>query len=418
MKTKEFIYWWDTDTHYLGTVKWLAGVNLDIVGELGQQAKSATQLLAKDRIAVALRTLCRLRSSFMRGHITEEDILKKIDVAAKESHGLFQPSHKYSDAASALEEAIYFICPKLTERFPPHTNSEMIRMIFTPWPSKTRPVIPDNPKWKGGSACLTAGMVTAKDDAQFLSSVGCARWNNWPERTLGLREEGFGTADTNIVVDGENIRPGMLYAWIDEMLMKSAERGDGDVTQNIWFDIVCNEETSQVFDFILNDFGLPGEVHIDHQFIAGKSTVDFKMFSQIYRAHYQEGINEFVILSSDSDFWNLPTDLPDVRFRFVVDLSRRSGHAWSQVPIEFRKAFDFLDTSLADHNNFVFRVNYLACKGTGADPSVIVDQNKWDDWVDATWGYPIHRGRAAEYARVRAARYHRVSFRKEGVKNG
>lgn len=415
MKTNEFIYWWDTDTHFLGVVKYLTGVDTAIIWEHGRQAKSATQLLRRDTAAVSLRTLCQLRAKLRLGHVSSDIAIEKLKEASEASSNLFGLSPQYTDATKLLEAAIYYVCPKVIKWFPPCTSVEMVRTIFSVWPDNTRQLVCDSPSWVGGSACLTEGMIDATTDAELFTGTALRRWVDWPFNTLRMRNEGFGEQEVNVVVDGENVTPGNFYIWANEMISRSCSEEGADGLANVWFDVVCNKETVQIFDFILDDLGLPGEVHTDHRVLDDKSTVDFKMYSYVFGAYYREGIRNFILVSSDSDFWALPSELPDARFRFVVDIAHRPGYAWKCMPNTLKRRFEQMDTSLAAHNNFAFRVNYLVCCGLHVNSQVIVDSELWDKWVNNAWGYTISHSRAAAFARQRVARIRRLSLARRGV---
>lgn len=69
--------------------------------------------------------------------------------------------------------------------------------------------------------------------------------------------------------------------------------------------------TTIVWDYIETLIDIPVE-HIETKRITDmKSLVDIQMAVGVSAAHYRDGVDSFILCSSDSDFWELTKDLPD-----------------------------------------------------------------------------------------------------------
>ena len=50
-----------------------------------------------------------------------------------------------------------------------------------------------------------------------------------------------------------------------------------------------------------------------------KSLVDIKLTALACKEHYQNEVNSFVIVSSDSDYWGLISSMPDAGFLVMIE---------------------------------------------------------------------------------------------------
>lgn len=65
------------------------------------------------------------------------------------------------------------------------------------------------------------------------------------------------------------------------------------------------------------------EIPVEHILIdrvtERKSLVDIVMTAGVCQSHYAEGIDSFILVSSDSDFWGLITSLPNAKFLVMYE---------------------------------------------------------------------------------------------------
>lgn len=64
-----------------------------------------------------------------------------------------------------------------------------------------------------------------------------------------------------------------------------------------------------------------------------KSLVDIKLTARACQEHYQNHVDSFIIVSSDSDYWGLISSLPEARFLVMVEREKCS-HAMKQALAE------------------------------------------------------------------------------------
>lgn len=114
------------------------------------------------------------------------------------------------------------------------------------------------------------------------------------------------------VVDCENSDPYKLYATLKNL--------DSQYLQKISSILLFDDEHSASAWRILNSFT---DIPIEHMMIdrvkQDKSLVDVKLITRTCKEHYQNSVDSFVLVSSDSDFWGLISALPDARFLVMIE---------------------------------------------------------------------------------------------------
>ena len=74
---------------------------------------------------------------------------------------------------------------------------------------------------------------------------------------------------------------------------------------------------------ILEDFTeIPIEYILIERLKDNKSLVDIRLTASASREHYRDGVNDFILVSSDSDYWGLITELPEANFLVMVEYSK------------------------------------------------------------------------------------------------
>lgn len=74
-----------------------------------------------------------------------------------------------------------------------------------------------------------------------------------------------------------------------------------------------------------------------------KSLVDIKMTAGVCTEHYRNGIDSFILCSSDSDFWGLISSLPDTRFLVLYEYGK-----CGKATIQALKEHDILHCAMDD----------------------------------------------------------------------
>lgn len=126
-----------------------------------------------------------------------------------------------------------------------------------------------------------------------------------------------------IAVDCENSDPYKMCATLTNL--------DEVYTSKISKIILIDDINASSAWKILEDFtNIPIEYRLIERLLKGKSLVDITLSSIVCKEHYQNGVDSVILFSSDSDYWGLSSNLPEVSFYVMVE----SG----SVSPEYKKA--------------------------------------------------------------------------------
>ena len=114
------------------------------------------------------------------------------------------------------------------------------------------------------------------------------------------------------VVDCENSDPYRLCATLrnldDQYLQK--------ITKIILFDDINTASAWSILDTFTN---IPIEHILIERLKESKSLVDIKLTAGTCKEYYQNNVDSFVIVSSDSDYWGLISSIPEANFLVMVE---------------------------------------------------------------------------------------------------
>ncbi len=121
-----------------------------------------------------------------------------------------------------------------------------------------------------------------------------------------------------VVVDCENSDPYKLYAVLNNLDQKALI---SKINKIILYDDI---HTASAWK-ILEQFT---EIPIEHTMIErikeNKSLVDIRLTSGTCREYYENKIDSFILVSSDSDYWGLISSMPQMRFLVMVEYEKCS----------------------------------------------------------------------------------------------
>ena len=89
-----------------------------------------------------------------------------------------------------------------------------------------------------------------------------------------------------------------------------------------------------------------------------KSLVDIKMTAGVCRAFYEENIQSFILLSSDSDFWGLISSLPEANFIVMIEYDKCGANikrVLKENSIYYCSIDDFCSGNIEDIKNLALR---------------------------------------------------------------
>ena len=117
---------------------------------------------------------------------------------------------------------------------------------------------------------------------------------------------------TVIVVDCENSDPYKLCATLRNLDREIMQK----ITTILLFDDI---HTVTVWQILESYTDIPVEHIMNERIKQNKSLVDIKLTARACQEHYQNHVDSFVIVSSDSDYWGLISSLPDADFLVMIE---------------------------------------------------------------------------------------------------
>lgn len=115
-----------------------------------------------------------------------------------------------------------------------------------------------------------------------------------------------------VVVDCENSDPYKLCATLKNLDYQYISK----ISQIILFDDV---HTATAWGILEQHTNLPVEHILIERVKENKSLVDITLTARASKEHYQNGVDSFIIVSSDSDYWGLISVLDGARFLVMVE---------------------------------------------------------------------------------------------------
>ena len=177
----------------------------------------------------------------------------------------------------------------------------------------------------------------------------------------------------DVVVDCENSDPFKLCAVLRNIRTISGEHF-AKINKIILFD---DPHTIEAWKFLQNYIKIPVEHEIVERVNDYKSLVDIRMTAGTCKEHYQNHIDGFLLVSSDSDFWGLISSLPTAGF-FVLIERQKTGvalkDALSTAAIPYCFIDDFTD-NIRDIKVAVLvsEVNIFLCERTKINVYSMID---------------------------------------------
>ena len=115
-----------------------------------------------------------------------------------------------------------------------------------------------------------------------------------------------------MAVDCENADPFKVCAAVKGLPEKYAKK----VSKIILFD---DNKTSPVWRKLQNFLDIPVEHITVERIVKFKSLVDTTLTATVSKEHYLNGVDAFILVSSDSDYWGLISTLTDAKFLVMVE---------------------------------------------------------------------------------------------------
>lgn len=120
----------------------------------------------------------------------------------------------------------------------------------------------------------------------------------------------------DIVVDCENANPYKLYAMFSSL--------SDDVLEKIHKVVLYNDVHASTAWKLLNQFVTGIEHRMINRVKEDKSLVDISLCVGTCREHYEQNVDAFILVSSDSDYWGMIQGMPQCQFLVVVEMGHTS----------------------------------------------------------------------------------------------
>lgn len=126
-----------------------------------------------------------------------------------------------------------------------------------------------------------------------------------------------GADNAAVVVDCENVNPYHLYAALYDLEDKIL----GTVRKIILYNDV---NTTVAWNFIGEKLSIPVEHIMTERVLEKKSLLDISLTAGTCREFFQNNIDSFILVSSDSDYWGLISAIPEARFLVLMERAQCS----------------------------------------------------------------------------------------------
>ena len=118
-----------------------------------------------------------------------------------------------------------------------------------------------------------------------------------------------------LVVDCENSDVYKMYSVLKNLNQDEIEK----IHKIMLFD---DSHTTNGWDYINKFIKVPVD-HIEVERVTDrKSLVDIKVTAEVCREYYKKDVTSFILLSSDSDYWGLISSLPDAQFLVMIEYEK------------------------------------------------------------------------------------------------
>ena len=118
--------------------------------------------------------------------------------------------------------------------------------------------------------------------------------------------------NTVLVVDCENSDPYKFCAALRNLDREIIKK----ISRIILFDDVHTTDTWSILESYIR---IPVEYLLIERIKQDKSLVDIRLTTRVCKEHWQNQVNAFVLVSSDSDYWGLISALPEADFLVMIE---------------------------------------------------------------------------------------------------
>lgn len=154
---------------------------------------------------------------------------------------------------------------------------------------------------------------------------------------------------TIIAVDCENSDVYKLYA-----VLKNLDEDELDKIEKIY--LYDDHHTTKGWSWLSKFTNIPVEHLVIDRVNDRKSLVDVMMTAGVCRSYYEDGVDSFILVSSDSDFWGLIASLPNAHFLVMYEYAKCGyaiKNALSEHDIYYCSIDDFCSANVEEFKRTV-----------------------------------------------------------------
>lgn len=334
------------------TVSYLIGVKkIHLENNYREECGEILDSLSEDRDATAIRYLCKLRTAMLQKFKKTDQALqfelKNIDTLewfdADEIHTLEEWGIPVLHANYRADRYMIDFCRLISENidkcsklFYDWVNWSYIRELFVvPKYAKPGVLKREFSKYMDNFTLYPFNMYIywqpedqgniLYNDGKFLSIIYAQHKDVFTDRskyrdahdeiTSNIYQFIDGSARTAIAVDCENSDVFKLYSVLNRMNKDELEK----IEKITLYD---DPHTTPGWDY-LEEFTPIPVVHKEIERVTDrKSLVDVALAMDVSKDYYNEGISSFIIVSSDSDYWQVISSLPQAKFLVMYEYDK------------------------------------------------------------------------------------------------
>ena len=335
------------------TVAYLIGVDSNFLTRDYPECNDLYTELYNNKQATTIRYLCRLRTALLRNfkrtdeemrynlkNLNSLDWYEEEEIKTLEKWGL-----QIIQANSRSEVYLTLFCKLIDENIdsckklmPDWVDWSYIRELFVVPKYTSKNVMKSEfEKFRGNMVLYPYSMYVywqpfdckgmLLDDKLFLKSLYSLHNDDFSDKSKYIEVSSVTTKDINnyiqngnrvvIAVDCENTDVYKLYSFVKSLDKNIASK----IEKIILYD---DENTVETWKMLSEHIGIPTEYTVVERILEAKSLVDIKMTTGICQSHFKDGIDSFILVSSDSDYWGMISSLPDANFMVVYESSKVS----------------------------------------------------------------------------------------------
>ncbi len=333
-------------TSLVSTMAYLVGVRRGLIDKPGQDTRLLESLAGNDD-AIIMRSLCNIRSNLMlyfsRTEREMRNELKNLDrqstysedinILYSKNVNIIKANYTVNKYLADINLLINNRLEKIRPLFPEWVNWEYIKDLFVmPKGQNENAIKAESTKFQQNQGYYPfkryihwipedEGNILYTDK-KFINIIyrqhndyfeDPSKFQDAGEEVKGNIYDFIRDAQTvMIMVDCENSDPYKLAATLTQL-------DEGEIAKIKKIVLFDDEHTTRAWSYLKPLTKIDVEHHTVERINNYKSLVDGKMMLAIQKAFLKEEADSFILLSSDSDYWAVISELPEAKFLVMIE---------------------------------------------------------------------------------------------------